>query len=196
MEATSKRTKTKAIRLVTAAVAVAITLTMVAAILPSVAAQAATTDAAFRNRLGADVAIAKFTPTETAVTPASTARTATPIVVAAAPAAAPRAARRTTSTGNGGTGTTGSPAAAPASAEDAQAILASYIGRYPILAGTTVSYGDAKGAQAIAYYKSGRIVISPDHTASLSRIIAHEIWHVIDWRDNGVIDWGESVPPK
>ena len=25
--------------------------------------------------------------------------------------------------------------------------------------------------------------------------MAHEIWHTIDWRDNGVIDWGENVPP-
>jgi hypothetical protein len=31
---------------------------------------------------------------------------------------------------------------------------------------------------------------------SISRILAHEIWHVIDWRDNGHIDWKESVPPK
>jgi hypothetical protein len=22
------------------------------------------------------------------------------------------------------------------------------------------------------------------------------VWHVIDWRDNGRIDWGESVPPS
>ena len=64
------------------------------------------------------------------------------------------------------------------------------------LSGTTVTFGDAKGSQAIAYYKSGRIVISPTHTASLSRILNHEVWHIIDYRDNGVIDWGENVPPK
>lgn len=78
----------------------------------------------------------------------------------------------------------------------ARSILAQKIARYPILKGTTVEFGDARGYQAIAYYTSGRIVISRTHTASLDRIISHEIWHVIDWRDNGRIDWGESVPPR
>jgi hypothetical protein len=82
------------------------------------------------------------------------------------------------------------------SAGNAQTILASYIARYPILRGATISYGDAQGYQAICYYKSGRIVISKTHTASLQRIIGHEIWHIIDYRDNGRIDWGENVPPK
>ncbi len=79
---------------------------------------------------------------------------------------------------------------------EARRILASLIARYPILAGTTVTFGDARGHQAICYYRSGRIVISPNHTASLSRILNHEIWHIIDWRDNGRIDWGENVPPR
>lgn len=78
----------------------------------------------------------------------------------------------------------------------AKSILAGYVAKYPILAGATVSFGDARGYQAICYYKSGRIVISPSHSASLDRIIAHEIWHIIDWRDNGRIDWGENVPPQ
>lgn len=79
----------------------------------------------------------------------------------------------------------------------AQSILAGYIAKYPILAGTTVTIGQTPGGhQAVAYYTVGKIVISPTHTASLERILAHEIWHVIDWRDNGRIDWGESVPPK
>lgn len=78
----------------------------------------------------------------------------------------------------------------------AKSILAGYVAKYPILAGATVSIGDARGYQAICYYKSGRIVISASHTASLDRIIAHEIWHIIDWRDNGRIDWGENVPPQ
>lgn len=77
----------------------------------------------------------------------------------------------------------------------ARAILAGLIARYPILKGTTVQFGDARGYQAIVYYKSGRIIISPNHTASLERILNHEIWHIIDWRDNGRIDWGERVPP-
>lgn len=89
-------------------------------------------------------------------------------------------------------------AAAPSGSElsKAQAILAGYIAKYPALAGASVSFGDARGYQAICYYKSGRIVISSTHTASLERIIGHEIWHILDWRDNGQIDWGENVPPK
>lgn len=78
----------------------------------------------------------------------------------------------------------------------ARSILAGYVARYPILKGTRVEFGDARGYQAVAYYRSGRIVISRKHTASLERIIAHEIWHIIDWRHNSRIDWGENVPPK
>lgn len=78
----------------------------------------------------------------------------------------------------------------------AKAILAGLIAKYPILQGTTVTMGDARGYQAIALYKSGRIIISPTHTATLERILNHEVWHIIDWRDNGRIDWGEQVPPK
>jgi hypothetical protein len=78
----------------------------------------------------------------------------------------------------------------------ATSILASLKAKYPrYLGGVTVSIGNASGYQAVAYYTSGRIVISPKHTASLSRILNHEIWHIIDWRDNGRIDWRESVPP-
>lgn len=78
----------------------------------------------------------------------------------------------------------------------ARAILAGLIAKYPILKGTTVSIGDARGYQAIAFYQSGRIVISRTHTATLERILGHEIWHIIDYRDNGKINWGESVPPS
>ncbi|MCL2503252.1 MAG: hypothetical protein FWE94_01360 [Coriobacteriia bacterium] len=76
----------------------------------------------------------------------------------------------------------------------AQAILDEQIAKYPILAGTTVSFGDARGYQAIAYYTTGRIIISPNHTTSLEKIISHEVWHIIDWRVNGRIAWGENVP--
>ncbi|PKQ20223.1 MAG: hypothetical protein CVT66_05960 [Actinobacteria bacterium HGW-Actinobacteria-6] len=80
---------------------------------------------------------------------------------------------------------------------DAKAILAGLVKKYPILKGTTVTIGSTPGGyQAVAYYKSGRIVISSKHTASLSRILNHEVWHIIDWRDNGRIDWGENVPPR
>ncbi len=79
----------------------------------------------------------------------------------------------------------------------ARAILAGLIARHPILRGTTVTIGTTPGGyQAVSYYKSGRIVVNPNHTASLSRILNHEIWHIIDWRDNGRIDWGENVPPN
>ncbi len=78
----------------------------------------------------------------------------------------------------------------------ARAILAGLIKKHPILKGSTVSFGDAKGYQAICYYRSGRIVISNTHKASLERILNHEAWHIIDWRDNGRIDWGENVPPR
>ncbi len=30
---------------------------------------------------------------------------------------------------------------------------------------------------------------------SIEKILAHEVWHVIDWRDNGRLDWGEDLPP-
>lgn len=77
----------------------------------------------------------------------------------------------------------------------ARAILARLIAKYPILKGTTVSVGTTPGGyQAVCYYKSGRIVLSPNRTSSLSTIITHEAWHVIDWRDNGRINWGENIP--
>jgi len=90
----------------------------------------------------------------------------------------------------------GSTRSSQGKSESAQAILASYKARYPILQGVTVQFGNARGFQAIAYYKSGRIVICPNHDASLERIINHEVWHIIDWRDNNRIDWGENIPPK
>jgi hypothetical protein len=87
-------------------------------------------------------------------------------------------------------------AARKGDAARAKAILASLKARYPrYLSGVTVSMGNASGYQAVAYYTSGRIVISPKHKASLERILNHEVWHIIDWRDNGRIDWREKVPP-
>ena len=121
-------------------------------------------------------------------------RTATPIPEPVVAKTSPPSAKKTSSS------TISSSSFSSANSSDelsrAQSILASYISKYPVLSGTTVSFGDAQGYQAICYYKSGRIVISSTHTSSLDRIIGHEIWHVIDWRDNGGIDWGENVPPK
>lgn len=77
----------------------------------------------------------------------------------------------------------------------ARSILAGLIARYPIIKGATVTMGPTpNNYQAVCYYKSGSIVVNPNHTATLSRILNHEVWHIIDWRDNGRIDWGENVP--
>lgn len=144
----------------------------------------------FASRLTAQAPSAKFR---------TVAAAATPLATSAPMAAAPVKALAT--------GTTVKPAStksssvtkrAAAGSESAQAkaILAGLIAKYPILQGTTVTFGDARGYQAIALYKSGRIIINPAHTTSLSRILNHEVWHVIDWRDNGSIDWGENIPPR
>jgi len=116
-----------------------------------------------------------------------------PTTKAAAPvvAAAPKPAEASGST------TVSRTTAATGELAQAKAILARYIAQYPILQGTTVAIGDTpSGYQAVCYYQSGRIQINTNHTVSLERILAHEIWHVIDWRDNGQIDWGENIPPK
>jgi hypothetical protein len=144
--------------------------------------------------------VAKFAPAETPTIEQTPAKTATPIVV---PKPAPATGVATT----GGGGTSGGsvvPAATQTAATSAQtelararAILAGYVAKYPILKGTTVTFGTTPGGyQAVAYYTAGRILIKTDHTTSLERIIAHEIWHIIDYRDNGTIDWGENVPPN
>jgi hypothetical protein len=87
------------------------------------------------------------------------------------------------------------PPAATGDLAVAQADLSRYIQTYPLLQGCTVQMGDARGYQAITYFTTGLTVISASHTASIGTIMAHEIWHDIDWRDNSVIDWGENVPP-
>jgi len=187
MEKTGARDHVRLIRLATAAAVVAITASLAAAIVPGVVAEASTGTATFNSRLAMSVDVEKFATLAVGPISATThARTET-YIAPPAPAAPP--AR--TSRPSGGSAT----AAVPGSG-DLQSILNGYIAKYPILAGATASYGDAKGYQAIAYYKSGRIVVSPTHNASLQRIIGHEIWHIIDWRDNGVIDWGENVPPR
>ncbi|MHB1322941.1 MAG: hypothetical protein ACYCXZ_01165 [Coriobacteriia bacterium] len=189
MEKTGARDHVRMIRLATAAAAVAITVSLAATIVPGVMAEASTGTATFDSRLAANAGVEKFATLAVGPIPATThARTET-YIAPPAPAAPPQ---RTSRSRSGGSAT----AAVPSSGGDLQSILNGYIAKYPILAGATATYGDAKGYQAIAYYKSGRIVVSPTHTASLQRIIGHEIWHIIDWRDNGIIDWGENVPPR
>jgi hypothetical protein len=71
----------------------------------------------------------------------------------------------------------------------ARRILARYIARYPILRGVQVYIRECPNNwQGCAYYKQGIILIDPDHTASLERIIAHEVQHIIDWRQDHDID--------
>jgi hypothetical protein len=91
------------------------------------------------------------------------------------------------------------PAAAADPADDilqARELLDGLQRKYHYLDGVTVSAGATPaGHEAVAYYREGRIVISPTRSASIEDILAHEVWHIIDWRDNGRIDWGENVPP-
>ena len=87
-------------------------------------------------------------------------------------------------------------AAEGAAARYATEVLGDLQSKYRYLGGVTVSLGSTpQGEQAIAYYTEGRIVISRTHTVDIATVLAHEIWHVIDWRDNGRIDWGENLPP-
>jgi len=86
---------------------------------------------------------------------------------------------------------------APSDVERATALLESYQATYRYLDDVTVSEGPTpEGEQAVSYYTDGQIVLDPDHSATTEAIMAHEIWHVIDYRDNGKIDWGESIPPE
>ena len=81
-------------------------------------------------------------------------------------------------------------------AQLANDVLRELQAKYRHLEGVTVSVGETpNGAQAVAFYKDGQIVISSEHTTSIEAILAHEVWHVIDWRDNGQLDWGEDLPP-
>jgi len=81
-------------------------------------------------------------------------------------------------------------------ADTAHALLRELAATYRLLDGVTIRIGATpRGEQAVAYYAQSEIVVSPDHAASLRKIVRHEIWHIIDWRDNGRIDWGESLPP-
>lgn len=94
-------------------------------------------------------------------------------------------------------GTSSSKASAGNELSQARAILASLRAQYPVLAGATVAFGATPGGyQAVCYYKSGRILVNPNHRASLRTILTHEVWHIIDWRDNSRIDWGENVPRR
>ena len=81
--------------------------------------------------------------------------------------------------------------------KNARRVLAKLQTRYRYLDGITLRVDPTpQDRQAVAYYTDGEIVISPDHVATIDKILAHEVWHVIDWRDNGQLDWGEDLPPS
>jgi hypothetical protein len=81
-------------------------------------------------------------------------------------------------------GENGAPAASNDEGE-AWAILSSLISQYPILQGASVSFGDARGYEAVCYYTAGCIVISPSHTYSLGELIYHEAMHLLNYRQSG-----------
>ncbi len=78
----------------------------------------------------------------------------------------------------------------------AREVLAQLAAKFEYLEGTTVEVGPTPdGKEAVAYYTQNEIVVSDHHTVSIEKILAHEIWHIIDWHDNGRLDWGEDLLP-
>ena len=81
--------------------------------------------------------------------------------------------------GSGG-GSDGATATASGGGEDLWACLASFG-----VSDTSIAYGDTHGYEAISYYKTGYIVINPNHTYSLYTLVAHEINHIVAYRESG-----------
>ncbi|MCX7832580.1 MAG: hypothetical protein N2440_06760 [Actinobacteria bacterium] len=74
----------------------------------------------------------------------------------------------------------------------AEQLLNAYISKYPILKGVRIYVRDCPNNwQGCAYYTKGIILIDPDHTAPLEKIVAHEIKHIIDWREDNDIDYND-----
>ena len=96
-----------------------------------------------------------------------------------------------------GTGTLHTLSEQRADSERADEVLREIASRYEYLDGVTVRIGSTpNGEEAVAYYTRGEIVISDHRTVDIDRILEHEVWHIIDWRDNGRLDWGENLPPR
>ena len=115
----------------------------------------------------------------------------------ATPSNRPSAAMRALSTpvANAAAGATNARAAADSRL--AHATLEELKATYRHLDGVTVRFAATPhGEEAIAYYADGRIVINPAHSVYVPKILKHEVWHIIDWRDNGRLDWGENLPPS
>ena len=88
-------------------------------------------------------------------------------------------------------------AGAERDAAAAKAIFETMQATYRHLDGVTIRVGvTPEDREAVAYYTEGDILISRTHTVSIDKILAHEVWHIIDWRDNGRLDWGERLPPS
>ncbi len=84
--------------------------------------------------------------------------------------------------GNGSSGGGSSEAAAAPSGggEDLWGVLASFG-----VPGTSIAYGNTYGYEAISYYRTGYIVINPNHTYDLYTLVAHEINHIVAYRESG-----------
>lgn len=79
----------------------------------------------------------------------------------------------------------------------AQRIFGQLAEKYRLLDDVTITMGvTPNDEEAVAYYTDGQIVINRAHSVSVDEILAHEVWHIIDWRDNGCIDWAEDLPPN
>ncbi|MFA5867020.1 MAG: hypothetical protein WC891_03530 [Actinomycetota bacterium] len=141
------------------------------------------------SSLNKTVKIDGYNPMETAVANYMAKKQAEEAAKAAEVQAAAEAANRQAAVGGGGNSSSGGGATYAAAASnnegEAWAILSDLIAQYPILQGASVAFGDAQGYEAISYYKSGYIVISPTHTYSLSTLIYHEAMHIINYRQSG-----------
>lgn len=81
--------------------------------------------------------------------------------------------------------------------KSAKAYLRELGEKFDHLDNVSVTFGQTpNGEQAVAYYERGVIVIDSEHSVSIQTILDHEIWHIIDYRDDGRLDWGENLPPS
>jgi hypothetical protein len=102
------------------------------------------------------------------------------------------AARQRASGGESSAGGASSASAGYSKQDEANAILAGLIAQYPLLQGSVVYIQETpNGWEGAAYYKSGVILVNPNHTYSLYEIIYHEAMHILDWREDGKIDYND-----
>ncbi len=99
---------------------------------------------------------------------------------AASQAAAAQQTANQGGSSNNSSGGSDQMSAASTGGEDLWGVLASFG-----VPDTSIAYGDTHGYEAISYYKTGYIVINPNHTYDLYTLVAHEINHIIAWRESG-----------